>query len=73
MTLANHNRKSSSRYATIEIVELADDLQVLLNVTKEWNVLLHILDLYGKASNAKVNLSKTIVISMSGKTHIEWT
>jgi hypothetical protein len=57
----------------LKLLSYADDLQVFLNDTKEWKALLYILDLYGKASNAKVNLSKTIVISMSGKTHIEWT
>jgi hypothetical protein len=57
----------------LKLLSYADDLQVFVNHMTGWKVLLHILDLYGKASNAKVNLSKTIVISMSGKTHIEWS
>lgn len=65
--------KSVDDMQPLKLLSYADDLQVFLNDTKEWKILLHILDLYGKASNAKVNLSKTMVISMSGKTHTEWT
>lgn len=31
-----------------------------------------ILELYGKASNAKVNLNKTVVVSLSGYPHSSW-
>jgi hypothetical protein len=30
------------------------------------------LDLYGRASNAKVNLSKTVLVSLSGVSHASW-
>lgn len=47
-------------------------LQVFLTNPSEWTTLLEILSMYGKASNAKVNLDKTVVISLSGYPHTEW-
>jgi hypothetical protein len=53
----------------IKMLSYADDLQVFLTNTTEWDKLVEILQLYGRASNAKVNLNKTVVISLS-VTHI---
>ncbi|KAK4518752.1 uncharacterized protein ATC70_008974 [Mucor velutinosus] len=57
----------------IKLLSYADDLEVFLTSTAEWPVLLSLLSLYGKASNAKVNLNKTILVSLSGKRHESWT
>lgn len=38
----------------------------------EWKHLVKILELYGKAFNAKVNLNKTAVVSLSGYPHSSW-
>ncbi|KAK4516818.1 uncharacterized protein ATC70_011797 [Mucor velutinosus] len=35
-------------------------------------LLLSVLDLYGRASNAKVNISKTVLVSLSGVSHSAW-
>ena len=56
----------------LKLLSYADDLQVFLNDTNEWDDLLRILQIYGRASNAKVNLNKTVVISLSGHTHHVW-
>ncbi|KAK4521263.1 uncharacterized protein ATC70_012899 [Mucor velutinosus] len=50
----------------------ADDLEVFLSSPEEWSVLLSVLDLYGRASNAKVNISKTVLVSLSGVSHSAW-
>ena len=57
----------------LKMLSYADDLEVFLTSPNEWPILLDILDQYRQASNAKVNLSKTIVMSMSGVPHEEWT
>lgn len=56
----------------IKILSYADDLQVFLTNPSEWPKLIEILSMYGRASNAKVNLEKTVVISLSGYPHSEW-
>lgn len=54
----------------IKMLSYADDLQVFLTNTTEWDKLVEILQLYGRASNAKVNLNKTVVIYLCQDTHI---
>lgn len=44
----------------IKLLSYADDLEVFLSSPQEWYVLQKILDTYGLASNAKVNLSKLL-------------
>ncbi|KAG0041516.1 hypothetical protein BGZ90_009800, partial [Linnemannia elongata] len=43
----------------------ADDLLALVSSVAEWEALDSALTLYGRASNAKVNLSKTIAFPMA--------
>ena len=43
-----------------------------MNTTEEWDILLHILQHYSYASNAKVNLSKTVLVSLSGQSLDPW-
>jgi subtilisin-like proprotein convertase family protein len=50
----------------------ADDLVIFLSSPREWQVIMNILKLYDKASNAKVNLEKTIVFPMAGNAQTEW-
>ncbi|KAI8968078.1 hypothetical protein BDB01DRAFT_706195, partial [Pilobolus umbonatus] len=56
----------------IKLLSYADDLEVFLSCTNEWPALLHLLQLYGRASNGKVNLSKTVLVSLSGVAHSSW-
>ncbi|KAK4518233.1 uncharacterized protein ATC70_001585 [Mucor velutinosus] len=56
----------------VKLLSYADDLEVFLTSTAEWPVLLSLLSLYGKASNAKVNLEKTVLLSLSGEAHADW-
>jgi hypothetical protein len=58
--------------APIKILSYADDLEVFLSSPGEWLVLLSLLEVYGRASNAKVNLNKTVVVSLSGVAHQSW-
>ncbi|KAI8138562.1 hypothetical protein BJV82DRAFT_523184 [Fennellomyces sp. T-0311] len=44
-----------------------DDILVCLRRPAELTVLLHLMDLYNRASNAKLNRDKTIAVSMPGK------
>ncbi|KAJ8654752.1 hypothetical protein O0I10_009643 [Lichtheimia ornata] len=56
----------------IKLLSYADDLEVFLSHTGEWPILMDLLQRYGAASNAKVNLSKTILMSLSGTAHTDW-
>ncbi|KAK4519252.1 uncharacterized protein ATC70_009484 [Mucor velutinosus] len=56
----------------VKLLSYADDLEVFLADPREWPVLLSLLSLYGQASNAKVNLDKTVLVSLSGRSHDEW-
>ncbi|KAG1471611.1 hypothetical protein G6F56_002027 [Rhizopus delemar] len=56
----------------IKLLSYADDLEVFLTSPLEWLVLLDLLNTYGRASNARVNLSKTVLVSLSGVAHETW-
>ncbi|KAG2192841.1 hypothetical protein INT47_012370 [Mucor saturninus] len=56
----------------VKLLSYADDLEVFLTGPGEWPVLKSLLDCCGLASNAKVNLSKTVLVSLSGVGHTEW-
>ncbi|KAK4512636.1 uncharacterized protein ATC70_003340 [Mucor velutinosus] len=56
----------------VKMLSYADDLEAFLASPAEWPVLLSLLSLYGKASNAKVNLEKTVLVSLFGKPHDDW-
>ncbi|KAG1505919.1 hypothetical protein G6F52_012034 [Rhizopus delemar] len=56
----------------VKLLSYADDLEVFLSHPNEWPCLMQLLDQYGKASNAKVNLSKTVLLSLSGVSHDSW-
>jgi hypothetical protein len=57
----------------IKLLSYADDLEVFLTSPEEWPVLVSLLSIYGKASNAKINLDKTLLLSLSGKRHETWS
>ncbi|KAG2191396.1 hypothetical protein INT47_004330, partial [Mucor saturninus] len=56
----------------VKLLSYADDLEVFLTVPGEWPVLKSLIDCYGLASNAKINLSKTVLVCLSGVGHTEW-
>lgn len=58
--------------APAKLLCYADDLAVFLNSPEEWHALTALLSLYGQASNAKVNLQKTVIVSLSGRPHPSW-
>jgi len=51
--------------ADVRLLAYADVLLQFINSTGEWAVLQELLELYSRASNAKVNLSKTIAFPLS--------
>ena len=57
---------------SLKLLGFADDLAVYLQSPNDWSVLQEILQTYSCASNAKVNIHKTEVVSLSGKSHAEW-
>ncbi|CDH61037.1 hypothetical protein RO3G_01611 [Lichtheimia corymbifera JMRC:FSU:9682] len=57
---------------TVKMLSYADDLEVFLNDPSEGPLLMDLLDQYRRASNAKVNLSKTVMMSLSGQAHAAW-
>ncbi|CDH61172.1 hypothetical protein RO3G_01611 [Lichtheimia corymbifera JMRC:FSU:9682] len=56
----------------IKLLSYADDLEVFLDNPREWPILDDLLFQYRKASNAKVNLNKTVMMPLSGGCHEEW-
>ena len=65
--------RNSTDPPKVKLLSYADDLEIFLSSPEEWPVLLSLLSLYGKASNAKVNLSKTVLVSLSGQRHEDWS
>ena len=57
---------------SFKLLSYADDLEVFLSGPSEWSVLSGLLELYSSASNAKVNIGKTEIVSLSGVPHPEW-
>jgi len=51
--------------ADVRLLAYADDLLQIINSVGEWTALQELLDTYSRASNAKVNLSKTIASPLS--------
>jgi hypothetical protein len=56
----------------VKLLSYADDLEVFLSSPDEWCILLSLLGLYGRASKAKVNLSKTVLVPLSDVAHPSW-
>lgn len=56
----------------LKLLAYADDLLVFLKDPSEWRRLMQHLQVYGLASNASVNLNKTVVFSLSGVPHEAW-
>jgi hypothetical protein len=56
----------------VKFLAYADDLVVFIRSPQEWEILKKLLDQYSKTSNAKINLSKTTVLSLTGKPHQQW-
>lgn len=54
------------------LLSYADDLEVFLSSPVEWAPLQSILQVYSNASNAKVNIQKTEMVSLSGLSNNEW-
>lgn len=54
------------------LLAYADDLLVFVKNQHEWKYLLEIFGIYNKASNAKINLNKTVMFSVTGQAHEHW-
>lgn len=50
----------------------ADDIVVFLQSPQEWEILLAVYSKYSQASNARMNIQKTALLSLSGHQHVEW-
>lgn len=59
--------------APVKILAYADDLLVFLSHHQELDLLLIILDVYSQASNGRINLHKTVAVSLSGAPLTQWT
>ncbi|SAL96363.1 hypothetical protein, partial, partial [Absidia glauca] len=58
--------------STIKLLAYADDLLIFFRDTSEWPAAKSLFDLYSKASNSRVNLQKTYLVSLSGESYAEW-
>jgi hypothetical protein len=56
----------------LQLLAYADDLLIFLSKPTEWQQLNVVLEIYHKASNAKVNLEKTNMSSMAGNALPQW-
>lgn len=56
----------------IKTLAYADDVIIFLQNTEEWDQLQKILQVYSNASNAKMNLSKTTMMSLTGTENNKW-
>ena len=56
----------------VKIMAYADDLAIMLQKPADWDVLMGIYDKYALASNARLNVHKTELISLSGNPHPAW-
>ncbi|KAG0763724.1 hypothetical protein G6F62_011136 [Rhizopus arrhizus] len=70
MSLPPSTLGSSS--SPVKLLSYADDFEVFLSHPSKWPFLMRLLDRYGKATNAKVNLGKTVLLSLSGVSHDAW-
>ncbi|KAG1049516.1 hypothetical protein G6F43_008161 [Rhizopus delemar] len=61
-----------SSLPSVKLLSYADDLEMFLSRPNEWPCLMQPLDQYEKDSNAKVNLGKTVLLSLSGVSHDAW-
>ncbi|OBZ81005.1 Transposon TX1 uncharacterized protein, partial [Choanephora cucurbitarum] len=58
--------RSLTTVAPLRLLVYANDLEIFLSSPDEWPSLLSALHLYSQASNAKTNISKTTIVSLSG-------
>lgn len=72
-----HGIKIPGREVAIKLLAFADDLLIYLALLTEWQWVEETLQLYGRASNAKVNLAKMVAFPMGKepnaalKTHLQ--
>lgn len=66
-----HGIEIPGRTESIKLGAYADDLMTIISTTAEWIALENCLQTYGRASNAKVNLSKTVAFPMAPSYSIE--
>jgi len=68
---AIHGIEIPGRTVPIKLGAYADDLKTIISTTSEWTALEDCLQIYGRASNAKVNLSKTVAFPMAPSYSVE--
>jgi hypothetical protein len=56
----------------LKVLAYADDIVVFLQSPQEWEILLAVYSKYSQASNARMNIQKTALLSLSGHQHVEW-
>lgn len=62
-----------SNLLSFKLLSYADDLKVFLSSPGEWQYLQDILNYYSLASNSKVNIQKTEMVSLPGLHSNEWS
>lgn len=72
-TVNPHHSIDPNNLPGFKLLSYADDLEVFLSSPAEWSHLQEILYQYGRASNAKVNIQKTEIVSISGLHNDEWS
>lgn len=66
------NKEDEYNNNSLKILAYADDLLIFIRNLEEWFYLKGLLQLYGDASNAKVNFQKTVMFSLTGTPHKVW-
>jgi hypothetical protein len=57
---------------SLKIMAYADDVVAFVENKGQWSRLMENVERYRAASNAKINLQKTVMISLSGERHEQW-
>jgi hypothetical protein len=57
----------------LKLLAYADDLLIALRAPQDWAILKQILTKYSQASNTKMNLMKTTMLSLTGEAYTVWT
>ena len=66
------NRRAKTPPIRLSQMAYADDLLIFMDNPKRWSKFLELFNIYAKASNAKLNVSKTVMISMGGEPSDPW-
>jgi hypothetical protein len=70
--MVKHPQEAQAVQSSIKFLAYADDLLIFFRDTSEWHETKPLFEMYSQASNSKVNLQKTYLVSLSGRPHASW-